>query len=126
MYCIFIVLQKACSTDVHNSICITKPPLIFNKVIRRFSFIFVLHSSTGSYLPLWYSAKVMHIVHKLCENTIQLGTNYKMYQAQYTVLFGRVGTGTCIILLLNIPVKIQQKLAILSDLYYSHYLNFYL
>ena len=51
------------------------------KIIRRFSF-FVPRNSTGLYLPVWSSAKVLHIVHELCENTIRLGTNYKMYQTQ--------------------------------------------
>ena len=39
------------------------------KIIRRFSF-FVPRSITGLYLPVRYSAKVLHIVHELCENTL--------------------------------------------------------
>ena len=39
------------------------------KIIIRFSF-FVPCSITGLYLLVPYSAKVLHIVHELCENTL--------------------------------------------------------
>ena len=82
MYCIFKVLQKDGSTDVRTCTCITKPPSKFNKNNTTLLLSFLLRSSTGLYLPVRYSAKVLHIVHELYENTIQLGTNYKMYRTQ--------------------------------------------
>ena len=78
----FNVLRKDGCTDICTCTCITKPPSKFNENNMMLLLSFVPRSSTGLYLPVRYSAKVMHIVHELCENTIQLGTNYKMYQTQ--------------------------------------------
>ena len=81
-YCIFNVLRKDGGTDVRTCTCITKPPSKFNENNMTLLLSFVPRSSTDLYLPVRYSAKVLHIVHELCENAIRLGTSYKMYQTQ--------------------------------------------
>ena len=58
------------------------PVLKFNENNTTLLLSFVPRSSTGLYLQVPYSAKVLHIVNELCENTIRLGTNYKMCRTQ--------------------------------------------